>query len=89
VSTDLGSGHSYSRYVDTDGNWIGIIDHHLKPDGRPCGGGAVLFDLPVNADVAVDKWTLVSRNPFHLEPSLLCRLCGDHGFIRNGAWEKA
>ena len=86
---DLGSGHGYSRYVNEDEQWIGIIDHHLKPDGKPCGGGAVLFDVPANAYASVDKWTLVSEEPFHLEPSLLCRLCGDHGFIREGRWVPA
>lgn len=87
----LGEGHSYSRYVDEDGTWVGIIDHHLKPDGTPCGGGSILFDIPANMEwhPAAPKWTLVSEQPLHLEPSLLCRICGDHGFIRNGKWEKA
>lgn len=83
----LGHGHFYSRYVNDDGDWIGIIDHHQKPDGSQCGGGSVLFDVPANAGFAdSNKWTLVSEDPFHLEPSLLCRICGDHGFIRDGKW---
>lgn len=86
---DLGGGHSYSRYVDEDGTWVGIIDHHLKPDGTPCGGGSVLFDIPANEWSGADKWTLIYHSPLHLEPSLLCRICGDHGWVRNGKWEKA
>lgn len=30
--------------------------------------------------------TLVSREPLHLEPSLLWRCCGTHGFVREGEW---
>lgn len=31
------------------------------------------------------NWTLVSRDPLHVEPSILCG-CGEHGFIRDGKW---
>lgn len=30
--------------------------------------------------------TLVSREPLHLEPSLLWQCCGMHGFVREGKW---
>jgi hypothetical protein len=30
--------------------------------------------------------TLVSREPLHLEPSLLSNCCGLHGFVRGGEW---
>jgi hypothetical protein len=30
--------------------------------------------------------TLVSREPLHLEPSLLWKCCGLHGFVRDGVW---
>ncbi|MDX3527145.1 hypothetical protein P1P75_11995 [Streptomyces sp. ID05-39B] len=33
--------------------------------------------------------TLVSRDPLHLEPSLLWNCCGIHGFVRNGQWVSA
>jgi hypothetical protein len=29
---------------------------------------------------------LPSREPLHLEPSLLWQCCGTHGFVRDGAW---
>ncbi|MFI0576128.1 hypothetical protein [Streptomyces tendae] len=29
---------------------------------------------------------LVSREPLHLEPSLLWPCCGTHGFVRGGEW---
>ena len=36
-------------------------------------------------------WQLISLHPLHIEPSVLCLAdkCGDHGFIRNGRWERA
>jgi hypothetical protein len=32
------------------------------------------------------EWTLVAESPLHLEPSLRCTVCGDHGWIRDGKW---
>ncbi|MFW3473673.1 hypothetical protein ACN24M_20620 [Streptomyces microflavus] len=33
--------------------------------------------------------TLVSREPLHLEPSLLWPCCGLHGWVRGGQWTSA
>ena len=35
---------------------------------------------------ATSKHELVSRDPLHLEPSLLWRCCNTHGFVRDGVW---
>lgn len=35
------------------------------------------------------KHRLVAEEPLHVEPSVLCGQCQDHGFIRNGKWVKA
>lgn len=32
---------------------------------------------------------VISTDPWHLEPSLLCDHCGLHGYIRNGRWTPA
>lgn len=37
-------------------------------------------------DASTTHHTLVTRNPLHLEPSLLWRCCGTHGFVRDGIW---
>lgn len=37
----------------------------------------------------VSKHDLISRQPLHLEPSLLWNCCGKHGWIRAGAWTDA
>jgi hypothetical protein len=33
--------------------------------------------------------TLVSREPLHLEPSLLWTCCNTHGWVRSGVWSDA
>lgn len=38
---------------------------------------------------SVRSHTIVSTDPFHLEPSVLCMSCGTHGFIRDGVWVDA
>ena len=34
-------------------------------------------------------WALESKDPLTVSPSLRCRQCGSHGFIREGKWVKA
>lgn len=36
-----------------------------------------------------DGHQVVSQDPLHLEPSLLWRCCGRHGFLRDGKWVPA
>ena len=44
---------------------------YIKPEGNPAGA---------------PMWTLESKEPVTVSPSLLCRSCGQHGFIRGGKW---
>jgi len=90
---DIGEGHAITFYTfythHAGGLRAGLIDWHSKPDGSECKG-SILFDTPENVDISDKaKWQVVSMDPLHLEPSLLCRTCGDHGWIRNGKWVKA
>lgn len=57
--------------------------------GESCAG-AVTFDVPgVDVLGVRELWTVASLEPLHLEPSVLCCLCGDHGFVRDGKWVPA
>ncbi len=38
---------------------------------------------------AAPEHTLVSREPLHMEPSLLWGCCGTHGFVHAGQWTSA
>lgn len=67
-------------------HWDGadLLVTHTRPDGEPCPG------QPRSVDISSGTHhRLVSREPLHLEPSLLCPLCGWHGFIHDGKWVPA
>lgn len=68
----------------------GLIEYHRTPEGRECGG-SVLFDLDGIRHAFPDRpvWTVESLDPLTLAPSILCRRCGHHGWIRLGRWEPA
>lgn len=63
---------------------------HLKPDGTLCAG-FVHFDTPVVRKVFHPEsiWRVVSWQPLTLEPSILCKACGDHGHITESKWVRA
>ena len=62
----------------------------LIDTGNGCKSSA-LFDLPGVQELMPGRavWEVESWDPLTLFPSLLCRLCGDHGFIQNGRWVPA
>lgn len=87
---DYGHGVQVQRRY-MDGVLAGIAYDHSRPDGTECPGGKGSW-VPVKSggsDPGRNEWDLRSEEPLHLEPSLLCRICGHHGFIRNGRWEPA
>lgn len=90
--TDLGLGtwiRFYSDQQDEHAVGVGLIELHRTPQGAPCAG-SILFDIPENAPyVGAPMWTVESRDPLTLSPSLLCTACGHHGFIRGGRWVEA
>jgi hypothetical protein len=65
-----------------------IIDHPHSKTGEMCSG-AITFDTATMRKVTPDRafWTVESWDPLTIFPSILCN-CGDHGFIRNGRWER-
>jgi hypothetical protein len=89
--TDIGDGHRVKFYTSGDDSTpIGLIAFHSNALGALCSGGSVLFDVPANAHAPDDvRWQVISLQPLTLSPSLLCLLCGDHGWIREGAWLRA
>lgn len=79
----------------------GALVYHLRPDGTMCTGG-ITFDTPVMRQLVPERamWQIESWKPLTISPSLLCKApvyagdevvgeCGDHGFIRQGRWERA
>jgi hypothetical protein len=85
---DIGGGVRI-KYFARRGVRAGLIESHPGRDGVRCTG-VVTFDVPATADVkGRARWTVVSDEPLTLSPSLLCRTCGHHGFIREGRWVDA
>lgn len=99
---DLGAGHSFAWLQDGAGQTIGLIEHHPKGSdatrGARCCGGYVAW-IPEGAQRGVHPaWTarhqLVAGGPgdeasLTISPSLACRHCPSHGFIRDGKWVPA
>lgn len=91
---DLGFDHKLSwiiRGANDDTRIGAIIDHPSLKDGSMCSGGiqwagSEWQDANPDKDVSKGRWELHSLEPLHVEPSILCMTCGDHGFIREGKW---
>jgi hypothetical protein len=68
----------------------GLIEWHDCIEGVR-EAGSILFDLPAVREGFPGRpvWTVESYEPLTLSPSVLCRRCGRHGFVRAGRWVPA
>lgn len=73
------------RVVSEHGEPIGVVWAHIRPDRDEWCRGSALWKRRDHGST----WILVSLDPIHVEPSLLCRVCGAHGFLRAGGWTPA
>ena len=101
---DLGHGVSVYFMCNREGFVIGLSADHprakatttVKRDGRtihnppgsPCGG-FLRLDVPATANETGSRWKVESWWPLTLTPSVLCTVCGQHGWIRDGRWVSA
>lgn len=90
---DLGDNHTltYAPFGGIEKH--GAIIGHQKPDGSACRC-YINFDTPEIRATYVDPreakfWQVGSWDPLTLSPSILCMICGDHGYIRGGKWVKS
>lgn len=86
---DLGHGVTM-QWATKDGGRVGLLERHSTPDGEECTG-YVALDVPGVREWRPDGplWRVESWEPLTISPSVLCRQCGNHGFIRNGQWVPA
>lgn len=95
-SVDIGSSmtaalriaEGLKEHLDIDdGTPVGVLLTH------PCsarGGAAVQDFIPVGPyPMPKDPWTLDSRDPISISPSVAYTCCGLHGFLRDGKWVPA
>jgi hypothetical protein len=71
--------------IDSARAIVGLAYRHPDAKGRGDCEGWVPFKglyMP-GTDIG---WDVFSISPLTLSPSLLCRICGHHGFIRGGEW---
>lgn len=68
----------------------GVFLNHPTADGGTCRSCAV-FDGEVVRRIEPSRpvWTVECWEPLTISPSVLCRMCGHHGFIREGRWVPA
>lgn len=79
---DLGPGRvATPRYIDGTLYGFDVTHPCSAPSIRRAGSW-----IPTLTD---SGWTLVTLEPLTLSPSLSCRVCGDHGWIRDGHWVPA
>ena len=91
-SIDLGDGHTL-KFSSYQGEMrAGCTIEHKRPDGSDCNGW-IPFKGRAWANsflpVEITAWTVEQDDPLTLSPSVLCRACGDHGFVRGGKWVRA
>jgi hypothetical protein len=89
---DLGHDHTLEFVSYKGDEYAGANVAHNKPDGSRCNGFITIkgsaWDREFN-DPEVASWEMSQVDPITLTPSLLCRVCGDHGFVREGKWVPA
>ena len=89
---DLGDGHRivFSEYEGEKRVGANII--HPPVEGKCGGQGWIAFEgrsWARSFGGRIETWDVVSEEPFTISPSILCRACGDHGFVRDGKWVPA
>ena len=99
---DLGHGHRMSWVdwnpdVELNPQWrdlapiercVILVSHGTEEMG-PCESGIWLARPGVDQIHEGSVWVVVQEEPLTISPSLLCKRCGDHGFIQNGRWVPA
>ena len=86
---DLGNGHRiiFTQYKGEKRVGADLIH---PPVEDKCGGvGWIAFEGRSWANSfkgVIATWNIETEEPITISPSILCRSCGDHGFVRNGKW---
>lgn len=85
--------NEFITWAEYQGQPAGVNEYHLTPQGARCAGWVPFRGYPwskgFEAIEGYQSWDVVQLSPLTLEPSIKCRACGHHGYIRNGAWVPA
>ena len=90
---ELGDDHNIEFTTYKDDRYAGAIVTHKTTAGAPCESWIAIrghsWSAEFEGGLPHASWELEAIEPVTLSPSLACRACGDHGFIRGGKWVKA
>ena len=95
---DLGGGHYLQPttcHAHPSAGVTGYVETHPRKSGNgpdPCTGGISLkgHGHGTRGDGSPrPEWNRVKARPLTIEPSILCQICGRHGFVRGGKWVEA
>ena len=87
VGRDVAGFPLVIRDVIEDGVNVWRFSHVCNPPRRPDMNVRV---APLLTNVGQPGGhQIISTNPLHIEPSILCDDCGLHGWVRNGLWVTA
>lgn len=93
--TPIGHNHAI-EFVDYEGDPMAMVKiYHWRRDGTECryphtvalADGTWAKEFAASG-TPIRSWSVISREPLTLSPSILCPDpgCHDHGFIENGKW---
>lgn len=87
----IGDGHVLV-YGEYQGEPAGVTEWHRKMDGTWCRGWLAFKGSAWANSFKPEQevgWDVLQKEPLTLSPSILCRACGSHGYIREGKWVQA
>ena len=89
---DLGDNHRITfTHFQGERRVAGGVEHLNPATGTACTEW-IPFEGRTWAKAfrdTITTWKVEQDDPLTLSPSILCRACGDHGFIRDGKWVRA
>lgn len=91
-NVDIGEGHSLQFLSYQGSPRVAVNIFHMNSKGEPCAGFAPFANRAWANSFepgAIATWDVQNDDPLTITPSILCRACGDHGYVTNGRWVKA
>jgi hypothetical protein len=76
--------HRIKSFTNSAGAIAGWHVLHRRASGEWCMG-----TVNIDPNTAQGVWQLIQLDPLTIDPSILCRTCGEHGYIREGQWVDA
>lgn len=67
----------------------GMVIWHKRPDNGETCGVLIHFMRPLQTsekELDYPIWEVSMMKPLSIHPSIICKVCKDHGFIKEGRW---